>query len=490
MAGNKKISQLVDGGAGQAGDNYVIERGGVNFKVDQSGVSGNPGGLLLNGVVNDMIVKDEKGVVALEQRITLPRALSFVDNTAVPPTEVNGDIYLLDDTGATNAAWDGAATNSWVRFDGTAGLWKEITAVSGFLCTLNDTGDVRHFDPTTSVWEIFGAGTPAGANTEIQFNAAGVFGASSLFTFDTGFGVFSCDAAAVFNDGGTDQDFRIESNTLSNAFFVQGSDGFIGFGSGTPTQDLHALKTKSGSVTLLLENAETAIGAETSIIIGQGNRTDERGNGLTLFANSGGTNIAQIDMKGSTAGGPDGQISMFVKDTAGVLSRGFIMERSRLSAFTNIVFASPSAILHVVGDATTRFFAVGTATLNAIEVPSSQTVLFRGKDDLVGTAMFSSADNTGNTVFTINNGRNIGLGTLSTGTNGVLVFTILNGTAPTTDVTDAIQIFSDDATVGDAEATLGLFTEQGVEAIGTFTPSHKLAIWINGVEYRMQLDAV
>lgn len=31
---------------------------------------------------------------------------------------------------------------------------------------------------------------------------------------------------------------------------------------------------------------------------------------------------------------------------------------------------------------------------------------------------------------------------------------------------------------------------QAVEAIGTFTPSHKVKIKINGVEYWIQLDAV
>ncbi len=42
----------------------------------------------------------------------------------------------------------------------------------------------------------------------------------------------------------------------------------------------------------------------------------------------------------------------------------------------------------------------------------------------------------------------------------------------------------------DTASTLALFTEQAVEAIGTFTPSHKLKVWINNTEYWIQLDAV
>jgi hypothetical protein len=81
-----------------------------------------------------------------------------------------------------------------------------------------------------------------------------------------------------------------------------------------------------------------------------------------------------------------------------------------------------------------------------------------------------------------------GLDVQTFGTNGNSVFGIGNGTAPTTSVANAIQIFSVDSS--NATATLGLFLEQAVEAIGTFTASHKLKVKINGTEYWLQLDAV
>jgi len=55
--------------------------------------------------------------------------------------------------------------------------------------------------------------------------------------------------------------------------------------------------------------------------------------------------------------------------------------------------------------------------------------------------------------------------------------------------TNAIRIGSID-TAGESTATLALRTEQAVEAIGTFTASHKLKININGTEYWVQLDQV
>ena len=65
---------------------------------------------------------------------------------------------------------------------------------------------------------------------------------------------------------------------------------------------------------------------------------------------------------------------------------------------------------------------------------------------------------------------------------------LINATAPTVHTDNSIQIFSTDT--GDATATLGLLLEQQIEAIGTFTASHKIKVNINGANYWLQLDAV
>ena len=60
------------------------------------------------------------------------------------------------------------------------------------------------------------------------------------------------------------------------------------------------------------------------------------------------------------------------------------------------------------------------------------------------------------------------------------------GTAGTP--TDSIEVLGKDSS--DSKTTLHLNMEQVVEDIGTFTPSHKVKIYINGTEYWLQLDAV
>ncbi len=74
--------------------------------------------------------------------------------------------------------------------------------------------------------------------------------------------------------------------------------------------------------------------------------------------------------------------------------------------------------------------------------------------------------------------------------SGSYTLGILNGTEPSVGIANGILISSKDSSDGSANATLSLRLEQSVESIGSFTASHKIKVWINGVEYWLQLDAV
>tara|TARA_R110000782_G_scaffold188772_1_gene278786 strand:- start:147 stop:1574 length:1428 start_codon:yes stop_codon:yes gene_type:complete len=52
-------------------------------------------------------------------------------------------------------------------------------------------------------------------------------------------GVTVYPSTVVINEGGADVDFRVESDTQTHALFVQGSDGKVGIGIGSPTSLLH-----------------------------------------------------------------------------------------------------------------------------------------------------------------------------------------------------------------------------------------------------------
>ena len=52
-------------------------------------------------------------------------------------------------------------------------------------------------------------------------------------------GSASLDGAVTINESGADVDFRVESDTVDHALFVQGSDGYVGIGVSSPADKLH-----------------------------------------------------------------------------------------------------------------------------------------------------------------------------------------------------------------------------------------------------------
>lgn len=83
---------------------------------------------------------------AFVQAVTLAQKLGFewqdscidiVDNTSDPVAlETLGNRYLLDNTGASHAGWDGAAAWSIVEFDGTS--WLEVVPSTGMFTSIDD----------------------------------------------------------------------------------------------------------------------------------------------------------------------------------------------------------------------------------------------------------------------------------------------------------------------------------------------------------------
>jgi hypothetical protein len=80
------------------------------------------------------------------------KVINIVDNTQAPPTEVSGDRYILDNTGASHADWDGAAGNSIVEFNGTS--WVATTPTEGWVVYNDaDNKDYLFVDDGTPVWQ-------------------------------------------------------------------------------------------------------------------------------------------------------------------------------------------------------------------------------------------------------------------------------------------------------------------------------------------------
>lgn len=141
-----------------------------------------------------------------------------------------------------------------------------------------------------------------------------------------------------------------------------------------------------------------------------------------------------------------------------------------VTKFVGIHNASPSAVLDIMGDG---------ATTTTLKVTGS------GNTSVSNSVIV--ADSTPTSWFFLRDDQNVGIKTNTFAPGAVGVLAIANGTAPGASVAGEIQIFSTNS--DDGTATLGLFLEQAVAAIGTFTATNKIKVKINGANYEIALQS-
>ena len=133
--------------------------------------------------------------------------------------------------------------------------------------------------------------------TKLSFQT-GASEAASEKMFLSSSGVLTVNGGAIFNESSNDADFRVESNNLDDALFVQGSDGFIGIGTQTPGSKVHVELAGNGTGlvnSLHLKHAGTSAGDGNRILFTSGTSTGGAGIGnqgvssdnsrLMLYAN-------------------------------------------------------------------------------------------------------------------------------------------------------------------------------------------------------------
>jgi hypothetical protein len=145
----------------------------------------------------------------------------------------------------------GLDMNGTADFGGNIGLSR---AASTILYRTDDTGVVDIRSATAS---LSGSSIQLYAGSHASFsNHSFFFGDTMFFRPVDGspeFMRFVDGTGTVFNDTGADHDFRIESDTNANAFFLQGSDGKIGIGTASPLQSLHV--NSNGNTQLLISSS-------------------------------------------------------------------------------------------------------------------------------------------------------------------------------------------------------------------------------------------
>jgi cytoskeletal protein CcmA (bactofilin family) len=197
-------------------------------------------------VTDDLIVN---GDIDLEGNMDVNGSLETdalsLNGTTV--TSTAAEINLLDGSSANTVV------NSKAVIYGSSGevagtlstaAQPNITSVgtlTGFTSTgIDDNADATAITIDSSTTGIVtAAGTSVFTNLDISGDID-VDGTTNLDVVDID-GALTQDGGAVFNEASADVDFRVESDNDANALFVQGSDGFVGIGTASPTEKLSVL---------------------------------------------------------------------------------------------------------------------------------------------------------------------------------------------------------------------------------------------------------
>jgi len=125
--------------------------------------------------------------------------IAIAISTAPPPTEVLGDRYILDTSGAPNAAWDGAAQNDIVEFNGS--VWEATTPLEGYITYVDDENkDAVFVDDGTPAWEL----RPVIITSHLDLSDIGTKTHTEIDTHLTGSGADHSDVALNNTHRGSD----------------------------------------------------------------------------------------------------------------------------------------------------------------------------------------------------------------------------------------------------------------------------------------------
>jgi len=152
-----------------------------------------------SAVNNTFLTKDEQGLSTYKERMTLDKAINFVDGTIAPPTTANGDVYVLIGSGTVDAGWGSADFDDWVIFQN--GIPVKITPLSGYLCYDTTASQWKEYDGTD--WVTFGGGGAIDTiftGGTMTAPSTITMGANNLQFLSSGSGIFKVDSNG--NSGG------------------------------------------------------------------------------------------------------------------------------------------------------------------------------------------------------------------------------------------------------------------------------------------------
>ena len=248
-----------------------------------------------------------------------------------------------------------------LQVSGTTGQTFSIERVassigsSTALGTIAGTGEIPTLTADGASIQFLGAGTwsSTSAPGRIVFNTTPAATTTPVERFQLAAG------EAVFNDPGNDYDFRVESDTNTHAFFVQGSDGFVGIGTSAPDRLLHLSSADTAYLRLENQDSTGTVGQFIGLIEFEGQ--DSGGSGVR----------AQI---GAVYEGTNGATAVSIGTSA---DAGSVTERFRVDRNGNLIQTVNTTAATLTTNQTLTFSIVDDSTLR---------ISVRGSDGTTRTA--------------------------------------------------------------------------------------------------------
>ena len=213
-------------------------------------------------------------------------------------------------------------------------------------------------------------------------------------------GSFDADAAQVFNESGNDVDFRVESNGLTHAIFVDAGNDHVNIGT---SSDLGGVLNVSGTAVI-----QTADNTDTLSLIST-DADDNSGPNLRMYRNSGSPAdndvIGQIQFEGRNDNSQDvvyNDISMKIQDASDGTEDGIIRFRN-MQAGTLRQYLSTSGTETVFNedsvDIDFRVESNGNTHMLFVDAGNNHVNIGQSADsehtlNVAGNGFFTTADNT------------------------------------------------------------------------------------------------
>ena len=279
--GDVKISGSLNAGGSTGTSGQVLSSTGTGLQWITN--SGGGGILDLEGGV---VVNDNGAIVDFRVESDTNENMLFVDgntdrvgiktNTPAADFDVNGNVQI---SGSLNAGGSTGTSGQVLTSTGTGISWADASSGVDFEggVVINDNAADVDFRVEGvgqgNALFVQGSDGAVGIKTNIpaadfdvngdvkisgSLNAGGSTGTSGQVLTSTGTGISWADASGggggadfeggvVINDNAADVDFRVEGVGQANALFVQGSDGNVGVGTGTPSYPMHVYAGASGT---------------------------------------------------------------------------------------------------------------------------------------------------------------------------------------------------------------------------------------------------